>query len=70
VFTAFRLARRGRYPVFFAAKHAWVVLVDRLPPGISQALTHHVQQPANNVFRSLTGLSRHKAQESLADSPT
>lgn len=53
VFSSFMLARRRRYPFFFAAKRAWVRLLDALPPGVSQALTHHVQLRANEVFRLL-----------------
>jgi hypothetical protein len=43
--------RMRRYPLFFAAKRSWVVLLDALPPGASQALTHHVQLRANDAFR-------------------
>jgi hypothetical protein len=50
-FASFTLARHRRYPVFFAAKHAWVMLLDTLPPRISQALTHHLRLRANTVFR-------------------
>ena len=52
-FTSFMTARRRRYPLCFAAKRAWVVLLDTLPPGMSTALNHHVQLPANKVFRTL-----------------
>ncbi len=52
-FDSFRRARRRRYPLFFAAKGSWVVLLDVLPPGASQALTHHVQLRANDAFRML-----------------
>jgi hypothetical protein len=52
-FTSFLTARKRRYPLFFAAKHAWVVLLDTLPPSVSAALNHHVQLRANNVFRTL-----------------
>jgi hypothetical protein len=52
-FTCFMKARRRRYPLFFAAKRAWVVLLDTLPPGVSAALNHHVQLRANKVFRTL-----------------
>jgi len=50
-FVRFMLARHRRYPLFFAAKHAWVMLLDGLPPGTAQALSHHVQLRANRVFR-------------------
>jgi hypothetical protein len=50
-FTSFMLARTRRYRCFFAAKRAWTILLDTLPPGVSQALRHHVQMPANDVFR-------------------
>jgi hypothetical protein len=53
-FARFVTARRRRYPVFFAAKHAWVVLLDALPPGTSQALNRHVQLRANEIFRMLS----------------
>jgi hypothetical protein len=69
-FAAFRQARRRRYPLFFMAKHAWVILVDTLPPAMSQALTRRVQQPANQVFRTLNGLSGHEVRDNLADRPT
>jgi hypothetical protein len=54
-FGSFMLARRRRYPLFFAAKRAWVLLVDALPPRAGQALTNHVQLRANDVFRILNG---------------
>ena len=50
-FASFMLARHHRYPLFFIAKHAWAMLLDALPPGISQALNHHVQLRVNRVFR-------------------
>lgn len=52
-FTRFMKARKRRYPLFFAAKRAWVVLLDALPPGVSATLNHHVQLRANKVFRAL-----------------
>ena len=52
-FGSFMLARRRRYPLFSAAKRAWVMFTDALPPRASQALTHHVQLRANAVFRML-----------------
>jgi hypothetical protein len=52
-FAAFRTARRRRHPVFFAAKHAWVALLNVLPAVVSQVLLRRVQQPANQVFRIL-----------------
>jgi hypothetical protein len=52
-FTSFMAARRCRYPLFFAAKRAWVTLPDALPPSVSAALNHHVQLRANKVFRTL-----------------
>lgn len=52
-FSGFMLARQRRYPFFFAAKHAWVILLDALPPVVSQTLTHHVQLRANEGFRLL-----------------
>lgn len=79
VFSSFMLARKRRHPVFFAAKHAWVALLDALPPGISHTLNHHVQLRANHVFRLI---NRHQcrgpaataghgdARNSLARSPT
>jgi hypothetical protein len=54
-FGSFTVARHHRYPLFFAAKRAWVTLTDALPPRASQALTHHVQLRANDVFRMLSG---------------
>ena len=59
-FAAFRAARRRRHPLFFAAKHAWVALLDVLPAAVSQALLRRVQQPANEVFRTLN--RRHRRQ--------
>jgi hypothetical protein len=62
-FAAFRAARRRRHPVFFAAKHAWVALLDMLPAAAWQALLRRVQQPANQVFRTLNRRhGRHSAQ--------
>lgn len=62
-FAAFRAARRRRHPAFFAAKHAWVALLDVLPAAVSQALLRRVQQPANQVFRTLNRRqARHSAQ--------
>jgi len=52
-FGAFLLARRRRYPLFFAAKGAWVTLTDALPPRASQFLVHHVQLRANGLYRML-----------------
>lgn len=52
-FGSFMLARRRRYRLFSAAKRAWVMFTDALPPRASQALTHHVQLRANAVFRVL-----------------
>jgi hypothetical protein len=57
-FDSFIRARHRRYPLFFAAKRAWVVLIDALPPRASQALTHHVQLRANGAFRMLNRRSR------------
>jgi hypothetical protein len=71
-FTRFMHARRRRYPVFFAAKHAWVMLLDALPPAIAHALTHHVQLHVNQAFRLITsraGQSAHGSANSLAHSP-
>jgi hypothetical protein len=71
-FTRFRHARRRRYPLFFAAKHAWVMLLDALPPAIAHALIHHVQQRANHAFRLITsraGQPGHGSANSLAHSP-
>jgi hypothetical protein len=53
-FDTFMLARRRRYPLFFAAKRAWVTLTDALPPRASQLLTHHVQLRANGLYRMLS----------------
>jgi hypothetical protein len=53
-FGSFMLARRRRYPLFFAAKRAWVTLTDALPPRAAQLLTRHVQLRANIVYRMLT----------------
>ena len=53
-FTCFATARRRRYPLFFTAKYAWVVLLDALPPSASQALNRHVQLRANETFRMLS----------------
>jgi len=50
---SFMLARTRRHPLFFAAKRGWVALTDALPPGLSRALTHHVQRRANDAFRML-----------------
>jgi hypothetical protein len=50
-FARFMRAHRRSYPLFFAAKHPWVLVMDRLPSGISGALTHHVQLRANTAFR-------------------
>ena len=66
-------ARRRRYPVFFAVKQAWVMLLDALPPATSQALTHHVQLRADETFRMLNhrqGASHGGARNRLARSPT
>lgn len=52
-FGTFRRARTRRYPLFFAAKRAWVILSDALPPAVSQALGRHVQLRVNVVFRLL-----------------
>lgn len=57
-FDSFMLAGHRRYPLFFAAKRAWVALIDALPPRASQALTHHVQLRANGAFRMLNRRSR------------
>src|SRR5579859_7037985 len=46
-FVTFRKSRRRRYPLFFAAKYTWVILLDTLPPGVAQALTHDIQLRAN-----------------------
>jgi hypothetical protein len=51
VFGSFMLARKRQYPLFFASKRAWVLLLDALPPAASHALVHHVQMPANEMFR-------------------
>ena len=48
---SFALARTRRYPLFFAAKHAWVRLTDALPPRASQALRRHIELRANDAFR-------------------
>ena len=79
VFGSFMLARNRRYRFFFAAKRGWVMLLDTLPPGVSQALTHHVQLRANQVFRAMTCRQRRRgpaapsgqdgATNSLAHSP-
>ena len=72
-FARFVTARRRRYPVFFAAKHAWVVLLDALPPGASQALNRHVQLRANEIFRVLSrrrNTGHGGARNRLARSPT
>lgn len=61
-FGSFMLARKRRHPVFFAAKHVWVMLLDALPPGISQALNHHVQLRANQVFRMISRRQRRGRQ--------
>ena len=61
-FVGFMAARRRRYPVFFAAKHAWVALLDALPPSASQALTHHVQLRANETFRMLNRRQGHRSR--------
>jgi hypothetical protein len=55
------LARRRRYPLFFAAKRAWVVLLDALPRGASQALTYHLQLRANEAFRMLSRCQRRQS---------
>jgi hypothetical protein len=71
-FVGFMAARRRRYPVFFAAKHAWVVLLDALPSGASQALTHHVQLRANETFRMLNrrqGRRSRRCQEQAGTQP-
>lgn len=79
VFASFMLARNHRYPLFFASKRAWTLLLDAVPPGVAQALRHHVQLPANEVFRVLnhrrgrwTGSGRQgqgDARNSLAHNP-
>jgi hypothetical protein len=58
VFGSFMLARKRRYPLFFTAKRTWTVLLDTLPPGVAQALKHHVQLPANDVFRLMNRRGR------------
>ncbi len=71
-FARFVTARRRRYPVFFAAKHAWVVLLDALPPGTSQALNRHVQLRANEIFRMLSrgqGRRSRRCQEQAGTQP-
>lgn len=71
-FARFVTARRRRYPVFFAAKHAWVVLLDALPPGTSQALNRHVQLRANGIFRMLSrgqGCRSRRCQEQAGTQP-
>ena len=68
----FVTARRRRYSVFFAAKHAWVVLLDALPPGTSQALNRHVQLRANEIFRMLSrgqGRRSRRCQEQAGTQP-
>jgi hypothetical protein len=57
-FTSFMLARTRRYRCFFAAKRAWTILLDTLPPGLAQALRHHVQVPADDVFRLINRRGR------------
>lgn len=75
-FTSFMLARTRRYRGFFAAKRAWTILLDTLPPGVSQALRHHVQVPANDVFRlmnrraSAVPPGQEGARNSRANNPT
>jgi hypothetical protein len=71
-FSGFMLARQRRYPLFFAAKHAWVILLDALPPVVSQVLTHHVQLRVNQGFRLLnraTAAAQGGDTSSLARSP-
>ena len=53
-FDTFARARTRRYPLFFAAKHAWVRLTDALPPRASQALRHHIELRANDAFRRVS----------------
>jgi hypothetical protein len=50
----FARARTRRYPLFFAAKHAWVRLTDALPPRAAQALRHHIELRANDAFRRVS----------------
>lgn len=70
-FTSFMTARRRRYPLFFAAKRAWVVLLDTLPPGVSAALNHHIQLRANKAFRTLNryGHLSRRCQEQAGTQP-
>jgi hypothetical protein len=71
-FTRFMRARRRRYPLFFAAKSAWVVLLDTLPPGVSATLNHHIQLRANKVFRTLNRCHGHlsrRCQEQAGTQP-
>lgn len=71
-FARFVTARRRRYPVFFAAKHAWAALLDALPPGTSQALNRHVQLRANEIFRMLSrgqGCRSRRCQEQAGTQP-
>lgn len=78
VFGNFMLARKRRYPLFFSLKRAWVLLLDSLPPAVSQTLLHGVQLPANQVFRLVNRCQRQAGTElssygavrkSLAQSP-
>jgi hypothetical protein len=62
VFDAFLLARRRRYPLFFAAKRGWVRLTDALPPRASQFLTHHVQLRADGLYRMLASRQAHRSR--------
>jgi hypothetical protein len=50
VFTA---ARRQRYPLYIAAKRAWAVLTDTLPPQVMQAINHHAQPLGKKALRLL-----------------
>ncbi|MGH3265267.1 MAG: hypothetical protein ACRDNS_25105, partial [Trebonia sp.] len=53
VITVFAVARRQRYPLFIAAKRAWAVLTDALPPQVTQAINHYAQPVGKMAFRLL-----------------